>query len=79
MKREIRCPHCGGIASHIFSDMFLIAMAKSSEKGDPPKCVSCKELYVVEYEGDESIEISPDFSIISFKSDFIFTIKKDYD
>lgn len=85
---KIKCPHCDGIAMPIPSEiasmdftknMALMALAKSSEKGNPPKCFSCKELYVVEYEGSESIEISPDGLVISFKSDFTFTIKKDYD
>lgn len=74
--RIIKCPCCGGIAMPIFSDMALMAYAKSSEKGNPPKCVSCKEPYAVEVEGGESIDISPDGSVISFKSDFTFTIKK---
>lgn len=72
----IRCPHCGGVAMPIFSDMALMAYATSSEKGSPPKCVLCKESYLVEQDGNEVREISPDGFIISFKTDLVFTIKK---
>lgn len=76
---KIKCPHCGGVVTHVFSEMFFMTMAKRSEEGKLPKCVSCKEPYIIEFEGFESTDISQDGSVISFKSDFTFTITKDDD